>query len=1111
MEAQMNNQHDPTDRNRFSFVLVIVVLVGWSGIIFGLGIVEISYTQGGLPYRWAVTFLSHAGIWFIGLIGLGELVRRKREARETEARFKRLSEGAPFGLSLMDKDKTFHYVNPKFAEIFGYTKEEAPDESTLFLKTSARTELGEIAITEWHDATTYGLQQSGVYARVFICTRKDGSERIVSFQAVALDGDELIVTYQDKTTETQAQQELVRSEHRYRHLVENAPLGVFLCDVTGRIQEANQKLESLLSLGSSGILGGRNAFESPALRREGIADAIRKCLDSGSGSVTEHPYSTEDGSHKYLRFFLTPYRNPEDSIEGVQALVEDFTPRKKAEMELKAAHVFASEEARKLRSLIEGMEQGVVFAGSNDIVTETNSWFLELTGLNREYVVSRSLLEIDFGTPLSEILVRQIRLFREGLQREALEVSSERWDRHLSVRIQPIFDSQHYGGVIVSLIDVSELVEAKRKAEQADRTKSEFLANMSHEIRTPMNAIIGMAELTMGTDLTTVQIDYLRTIEMSAHALLALINDILDFSKIEAGRLEITPTELNLSDIVCGAVHTLAAQAHLKGIELACQIDPEIPDALIGDPERIRQIMLNLIGNAIKFTPSGEVLVDVNLEMRNEDMLRLRVTVSDTGIGIPYEKQQVIFSAFQQADGSTSREYGGSGLGLAITSQLLELMGGGIWVESLVGKGSSFHFTLPLGIQKTASSQEPFERIEELRGLKVLVVDDNATNRRIVAELLRRWGMSPLAVDGGTKALSALEEAHSRGAPFALALVDCMMPHMDGFELANRIRRTPHLASTHLLMLTSASPEYSAERCREAGIKNCLSKPIHHSHLYNAISAVILGEQEERPVHRQASPGIQRSSNPMNILLAEDNAFNQKVAVGMLQNMGHQVSVVSNGWEAVKAAESERFDLILMDVQMPQMDGFQATKAIRALEISREHRTPIIAMTAYAMTGDREKCLSEGMDGYISKPIRGAELFSTIENLSANLAADWSESRNQPHAGGVLDRQALLEGVGGDRSLLGEVLDIFREDCPKLLDEIRKAVAARDPELLHHAAHPLKGMLGGIGAKSASQIALKMENAGRGLETFDWEEGLRMLEQEIAQVLEALRSEGEEA
>jgi two-component system sensor histidine kinase/response regulator len=1011
----------------------------------------------------------------------------------------------------MDKDKSFHYVNPKFSEIFGFTKEEAPDESTLFLKTSPRTALGEMAIAEWHDVTSYGLQASDVHARIFTCMRKDGSERIVSFQAVPLPGDELIVTYQDKTTETKIQQELQRSEHRYRHLVENAPLGIFLCDVTGRIQEANQKSQSLLVPSSGETLRESNAFEAPALRREGIADTIRKCLASGKGSVTEHPYSSEDGSYKYLRFFLTPYRNPQDTIVGVQALVEDCTPRKKAEMELQEAHEFASAEARKLRSHIEGMGQGVVFAGSDHVVTETNSWFLALTGLSREDVVHRSLLDVDFGDQISEPLQRQIELYREGLRNDPLEVRAERWDRHLSARIQPIFGAQRYRGVIVSLIDVTELVEAKRKAEQADRTKSEFLANMSHEIRTPMNAIIGMSELAMRTELNTVQADYLRTIEMSGHALLALINDILDFSKIEAGRLEISPTDLNLSDIVCGAVQTLAAQAHTKGLELACRIDQEIPEALIGDPERLRQIILNLIGNAIKFTRVGEVLVDVELETRTEDYLLLHVTVSDTGIGIPYDKQKVIFSAFRQADGSTSREYGGTGLGLAITSQLVELMGGKIWVESLVGKGSAFHFTLPFGIRKTASAQEPFKRIEELRGLHVLVVDDNGTNRRILGELLRRWGMSPLAVESGSQAMVVLEDAHAQGVPYPLALVDCMMPHMDGFELANQIKLSPHLASTHLLMLTSADPEFSVEKCREVGIEDCLLKPIHPSQLYNIITAVILGDREELPDWLQVNPQVEKSPNPLNILVAEDNAFNQKVALGMLQNMGHHVSLVSNGREAVEAVEVERFDLILMDVQMPQMDGFQATKAIRSAQMNLDHPTPIIAMTAYAMKGDREKCLSEGMDGYISKPIKGSELFSTIENLSANLEVGRPDVPGSPQSDNVIDLQSLFDGVGGNRDLLVSMLDIFKEDCPKLLDEIRDSVAQRDAAVLQSAAHSLKSMLGGLGAKTAFEVALKMENLGRGADTFDWEEGLRMLEQETERVLEALDSEGEVA
>lgn len=1106
----MNDQHGSADRTRWSLALFIGVLVGWSALVFGLGALETSYEPGEAHYGWAITFLSHAVIWVAGLIGLGELVRRKREARETEARFERLIEGAPLGLALMDKDKSFHYVNPAFTEIFGYRRDETPDESTLFLRTLPRTEDGEIAISEWHDATTYGLEKSGVHTRIFRCTPKDGAERIVSFQAVAVDKGEMIVIYQDKSTETKALGELRLSEYRYRHLVENAPLGIFLCDVSGTIRQSNSKLKSLLSLPTDTPLRGYNAFQAPALRREGVADSIRKCLESGDGSVSEHPYSSEDGSHKYLRFILTPYRNDGDIVEGVQALVEDFTPRRKAEIELLEAHEYAAAEARKLRSLIEGMAQGVIFSGSDNVVTEANSWLLQVTGLNRECVINRPLLEIDFGDSVSITLQRQIDRYREGLSEDPLELSAERWGRHLSIRLQPIFGMKRYRGVIVSLIDVSELVEARRKAEQADRTKSEFLANMSHEIRTPMNAIIGMSELAMATELTEVQTDYLRTIEMSGHALLALINDILDFSKIEAGRLEIDRTDMNLSDIIYGAVRTLAAQAHTKGAELACRIDSDVPDSVIGDPERIRQIMLNLIGNAVKFTSKGEVLVDVKLDSRAEDRVRLRVSVSDTGIGIPYEKQQVIFSAFQQADGSTSREYGGTGLGLAITSQLLELMGGKIWVESLLGRGSAFHFTLPLEMQKKPRLGEGFERIEELRGLPVLVVDDNATNRSLVGEMLRRWGMAPVMTESGTEALSVMERAHSEGAPFVVALVDCMMPQMDGFELARQIKRHPDLKDTRLLMLTSAVPEYSAERCREVGIESCLLKPIHQSHLYNAVTSLVLGEEPERVAIDAIGSKAPESPAPKRILVVEDNAFNQKVAVGMLRGMGHDVFVVSNGEEGVNAVENDRFDLILMDVQMPHMDGFQATKAIRAIERNLKYRTPIIAMTAYAMKGDREKCLAAGMDAYISKPIRGAELFTTIENVAANLAARGPEAREIPQTDCIVDVPTLLEEVGGDVELLNEMLGIFREDCPRLVEEIKSAVAGDDAEALRKAAHSIKGMLGGIGADAAFQTALKMENAGRGDETVNPREILPTLERDVERVLAALDTRKED-
>jgi two-component system, sensor histidine kinase and response regulator len=586
-----------------------------------------------------------------------------------------------------------------------------------------------------------------------------------------------------------AEEALSKNESKFRNLVESAPLGIFLCDATGRLVQTNPALEQIIPSGFLGdVSGSTDILASPFFARAGVGDSIARSMQTGQTIVSEIPYTSRNGDYRFVRVHLSPFVDDRGEIHGAQGLVEDFTERKNSEIRLSEAHALASAEAQKLRSLIEGIEEGVVFAGPDDLVTEANTWFLQKMGLSRKQVIGKSLwaLGIDrhFGVDFAGIVADYQMLKRTEPEESQLRLQ----DMRVSFRLYPMFGEGSYTGVILNIIDVTELARSRERAEQADKSKSQFLANMSHEIRTPMNAVIGMAELALNTPLTPTQREYLQTIEMSAHALLALINDILDFSKIEAGKLQLHHSPLDLRDHVCSTVQTLAPQAHAKGLELACRIAPAIPDRLIGDQDRIRQIIMNLVGNAVKFTSHGEIVVQLELESCSEEQVYLRLTVSDTGIGIPFDKQKLIFRAFEQADGSTSRHYGGTGLGLAITAQLVELMGGRIWVESIVGRGSTFYATMPLGIQQAPSPASQMEFQAELKGLRVLVVDDNATNRRIFEELIIQWDMVPLAVQGGYEALEALEAAARQHSPFAVAMIDCMMPVMDGFELAARIR-----------------------------------------------------------------------------------------------------------------------------------------------------------------------------------------------------------------------------------------------------------------------------------------------------------------------------------
>ena len=775
------------------------------------------------------------------------------------------------------------------------------------------------------------------------------------------------------------------------------------------------------------------------------------------------------------------------------------------------------EEIRKreqrYRTIIENTEDGYYEVDLDGKLHFFNNSISQISGYAKE-----ELLEMDIRELLDEKSRRRVSDSFDHIQRTGATVKDAEWTlirkngekRFVESSISVIKDAKGQPtGFKGFLRDVTKrrraeaLRQEKLAAEAASKSKSEFLANMSHEIRTPLNAIIGLVELLMGTPLNADQKEDLSVINSAAHSLLALINDILDFSKIEAGKLALDSVGFPIRSFIGESLRIMGSKAHEKNIELAFRVAPQVPEPVTGDPTRLRQILLNLVGNAIKFTETGEIIVNVELEEETDADVMLHFAVKDTGIGIPEDKHQSIFRTFEQADGSTSRRFGGTGLGLAVSSQLVSLMGGRIWVDSQPGQGSTFHFTARFTTSDTEECKDDSGAVVQLQGNRILVVDDNTSSQHILRELLTNWGMSVVTVSGSDEARKRLWEAKNRGAAFKLALIDTDMPDPDGIFLAQWTTAQEDL-DVKLIMMLSSSSLASRPLLQDLGIRAFVHKPVSPPDLLTAIMIALDRISSPPDVPEKPSGELTlEASRPLHILVAEDTPFNQKFITRLLQRWGHTSVIAENGIQALKILDRESFDLILMDVQMPEVDGFEATRTIREREKQTGGHIPIIAMTAHAMKGDKERCIDAGMDDYVSKPISSEILQKAIQHLTSqdnrrdavsHRETKAAESDDQAPS---FDKEALLATFEHDWNFLQETVNMLLEDYPPMLEKIRKALQSGDAADLRRTAHALKGMVGNFQAKTAAQAAFKLEEMGRQKELSDAEQAYDALVNEM--------------